>query len=220
MVYSLGGESIRVVRLVNTRVLLVDDDIDFLDVTKILMQQTDPGFEIVVTDSIKGAFSKLEKERFDVIICDYLMPDATGLELLEALRASGDDVGFIIWTGHSTEEVVIKALNLGADYYLLKGPDTKDQFKSIQSTISRIVARKRECGPKMISQEIAGEFIHKLSHDVIGVLQNIMGYTTLLSEDFDKSYLEGIARLTQKLNARMKSAVSAVDSGELNIKQQ
>lgn len=71
---------------------------------------------------------------------------------------------------------------------------------------------------KMIPQDVASEFIHKLSHDVIGVLQNIMGYTTLLNEEFDKSYLEGIGKLTKKLSARMTVAVSDVDSGELNKK--
>jgi len=69
---------------------------------------------------------------------------------------------------------------------------------------------------KKIQQEVASEFIHKLSHDVIGCLQNIMGYTTLLHEEFDKSYLEGIARLAEKLDALMKTAVSEIDRGELN----
>ena len=69
---------------------------------------------------------------------------------------------------------------------------------------------------KMIPQDVASEFIHKLSHDMIGYLQNIMGYTTLLHEEFDKSYLEGIARLAEKLDARMKAAVSEIDTGELN----
>ena len=68
---------------------------------------------------------------------------------------------------------------------------------------------------KMIPQEVASEFIHKLAHDVIGVLQNIMGYTTLLNEEFDKSYLEAIGGLTKKLSVRMTIAVSDIDSGEL-----
>lgn len=68
---------------------------------------------------------------------------------------------------------------------------------------------------KMIPQDVASEFIHKLSHDVIGCLQNIMGYTTLLQEEFDQSYLDGIARLTEKLDARIKTAVSEIDRGEL-----
>lgn len=70
--------------------------------------------------------------------------------------------------------------------------------------------------PETIPQKVVSEFIHKLSHDVIGILQNIMGYATLLNEELDKSHIEGIARLTTKLNARMKTAVSDIDSGELS----
>lgn len=202
----------------NTRVLLVDDDVDLLDISRILLRQTEPTLEIIVADSVKCALQKIEREEFDIIIADYLMPDSTGLDLLEALRSGGDDTGFIIWTGHSSEDVVIKALNLGADHYIIKGPDTKEQFKTIQSTITKILARKECSQMKMIPQKVVGEFIHKLSHDVIGILQNIMGYATLLSDEFDKSYIEGIARLTTKLNARMKTAVLDVDSGELTKK--
>ncbi len=81
-----------------------------------------------------------------------------------------------------------------------------------------VETRENTYPSKMIPQEVASEFIHKLSHDVIGVLQNIMGYTTLLNEDFDKSYLDGIGKLTKKLSARMTSAVSDIDNGELNEK--
>lgn len=202
----------------NTKVLLVDDDVELLDISRLLMHQTSSDFEVVVAESVQKALEILETERFEVIIADYLMSDSTGLDLLEALRSSGDNVPFIIWTGHSNEDVAIKALNLGANHYIVKGTDIKEQFKQIQSTVSKIIARKTEYDTKMIPQEVVGEFIHKLSHDVIGILQNIMGYTTLLNDEFDRSYLEGIGRLTKKLNARMKSAVSDVDSGELNKK--
>ena len=210
----VGCESI-----VTTKVLLVDDNIELLDVSRILMHQTAPNLEIVVADSVRNALEKIEQEKFDVIIADYLMPDSTGLDLLEALRSGGDETCFIIWTGHSSEEVVIKALNMGADHYIVKGIDTKEQFKTIQSTIAKILARKTAHQTHTIPQEVVGEFIHKLSHDVTGILQNIMGYATLLNEDFDKSYLEGITRLTAKLNTRMKTAVSDVDSGELSTKK-
>ena len=81
---------------------------------------------------------------------------------------------------------------------------------------SLVKTGRRTNPPIMIPQEVAEEFIHKLSHDVIGMLQNIMGYTTLLNEGFDKSYLQGIERLTKKLNARMRTAVSDIENDELN----
>ena len=66
------------VRLV-TRVLLVDDDIELLDIARILLNQKDPDLEIVISSSVKEALEKLEKEEFDIIISDYMMPDSSGL---------------------------------------------------------------------------------------------------------------------------------------------
>ena len=199
-----------------TRVLLVDDDIELLDIARILLNQTDPELEIVASSSVKDALEKLEKEEFDIIISDFLMPDHSGLDLLEALRAGGDDIGFVIWTGHSSEDVVIKSLNLGADHYILKGDDYRDQFSTIKDIIQKVVKKKENAGPSMIKQDTASKFIHKLSHDVIGIAQNIMGYATLLEEEDNPEYVKGISRLLNKLNERVKTAVNEVDDGSLN----
>jgi hypothetical protein len=67
----------------------------------------------------------------------------------------------------------------------------------------------------MISETVASEFIHKLSHDITGITHNIMGYATLLEEEKDPDYLEEIARLIEKLNGRVAEAVAAVDDGKL-----
>jgi DNA-binding NtrC family response regulator len=204
-----------VVRLA-TRVLLVDDDIELLDIARILLNQKEPDLEIVVSSSVNDALEKLENEEFDVIISDFLMPDYSGLDMLEALRAGGDDIGFVIWTGHSSEDVVIKSLNLGADYYILKGEDYRDQFSAIKEVIQNVAKKKTIVEPPVIKQDTASKFIHKLSHDIIGVAQNIMGYATLLEEENNPEYIKGISKLLTKLNDRVKSAVSEVDDGVLN----
>ena len=200
-----------------TRVLLVDDDIELLDIARILMDQKTPDIEIVSASSVKEALEKLDEESFDVVISDYLMPDSTGLDLLEALRSAGNSVGFIIWTGQSEEEVAIRALNLGADRYILKSSDYRDQFSLIREIIHDIVQRNedQQRGIPMISAKIVSEFIHKLSHDVTGIAHNIMGYATLLEEGYNQEYLDGIARLIEKLNARIKQSVSIADEGSL-----
>ena len=209
--YYCGG----IDAIMKTRVLLVDDDPEVLDVVRILMQQQTPELEIVTTETVKEALEKLEKEKFDIVIADYLIPDSSGLDLLEAIRSRGNEIIFVIWTGHSQEDIAIRALNLGANYYILKGADLKEQFLTIREIIGKITAKKEDTGTR-IDQKKASEFIHKLSHDITGIVHNIMGYATLLEEEFDKSYIEGIGRLTNKLTTRVKSAVSEIDSGELN----
>jgi DNA-binding NarL/FixJ family response regulator len=199
-----------------TRVLLVDDDIELLDIARILLHQKDPDLEIIVSSSVKEALEKLEKENFDVIISDYLMPDSSGLDLLEALRAAGDDTGFVIWTRHSNEEIVIKSLNLGADHYILKSVDYKDQFSLIRKVIQDVADKRHKGKVPIIMQETASKFIHKLSHDITGITHNIMGYATLLEEEINPDYIKGITRLLSKLSDKVKSAVSQVDDGALN----
>jgi DNA-binding NtrC family response regulator len=201
------------------RVLLVDDNAELLDIARILFQQTDPNLEVVVRKSVKDALETLETEDIDIIISDYLMPDATGLDLLEALRSAGDTTGFIMWTGHSREDVAIKALNLGADYYLLKGTSIKEQFSVIHDIIKKVVDNKyqskREAIVKGIPTAVAGDFIHQLSHDITGILHNIMGYTTLLEEEYDRKYIQGITKLIAKLSDRVKQSVAIIDEEKL-----
>ncbi len=70
----------------------------------------------------------------------------------------------------------------------------------------------------MISEEVVSKFIHKLSHDVRGIVHNIKGYATLLEEENNPKYLDGISRLVMKLSDRIKSAVIEVDEGNLTEK--
>lgn len=198
------------------RVLLVDDDVELLDVARIFLEQEGPDFEIVVSASVKDALTKLEKEEFSVIISDYLMPDSSGLEMLEALRTAGDSTAFVIWTGYSNEEIAIKFLNLGADYYILKRQNYQTQFSVVRDIILKLSKKKSVYKPHMIRQENASKFIHQLSHDITGIAHNILGYTTLLEEETNPDYINGISRLLMKLNGRIKTAVTEIDNGELN----
>ncbi len=70
----------------------------------------------------------------------------------------------------------------------------------------------------MIAEEEVSKFIHKLSHDVRGIANNIMGYATLLEEENNQDYLDGISRLVMKLVDRITIAVAEVDEGNLTEK--
>jgi len=59
------------------------------------------------------------------------MPETNGIDFLKLIRSRDDPIPFILFTGRGREEVVIEALNSGADFYLQKGGDPSSQFKEL-----------------------------------------------------------------------------------------
>lgn len=128
------------------RVLVVDDDEDLLFLAGKFLAKEDDRFELVSANTDQEALQKLEEEEFDAIVCDhYLGPHSmTGLDLLEWVREGNPNIPFIIFTGRSEEIVAIRALNLGADYYLKKGTDEiQDLFGDIAHRIVTEVESRR-----------------------------------------------------------------------------
>ncbi|MFQ5978017.1 MAG: PAS domain S-box protein [Candidatus Heimdallarchaeota archaeon] len=124
------------------RILLVDDDEIFLGITKEFLAEEDPIFEVSTATSAYEALERLEIDHFDAIVCDFQMPGMDGLELLERLRQNANFIPFIIFTGRGREEVAIRALNLGADYYLRKGGDPQSQYAELTHVIRNVLSHR------------------------------------------------------------------------------
>jgi PAS domain S-box-containing protein len=93
--------------------------------------------------SAREAIVLLKKKKYDVIVSDYEMPLVDGIAFLKQLRGEGNTTPFIIFSGKGREEVVIDALNNGADFYIQKGGDPKAQFVELKNQIQHIDQRKR-----------------------------------------------------------------------------
>ena len=124
------------------RVLYVDDEPDLLKIGKIYLEKKG-GFTVETTISANEAFTLIQKEQYDAVISDYQMPERDGIAFLKTLRSSGNTLPFILFTGRGREEIVIQALNEGADFYLQKGGDPKAQFAELSHKIRRAVQQKR-----------------------------------------------------------------------------
>lgn len=123
------------------QVLLVDDERDLLDVTRLFLERGGT-ISVATAISAREALAMLSGVRFDVIVSDFDMPEINGIEFLKRLRNSGDPTPFIIFTGKGREYVVIEALNYGADFYLQKGGDPKAQFAELGNMIVKAHERR------------------------------------------------------------------------------
>ncbi|MBP1927610.1 PAS domain S-box-containing protein [Methanolinea mesophila] len=120
------------------RVLYVDDEPGLLELARLFIEKLG-NFSVDTVESAYGALEKIDIGDYDVIVSDYQMPGMDGLELLKKLRASGDTTPFLIFTGKGREEVVIKAFENGADFYIQKGGDPNAQFAELSHKIRQVM---------------------------------------------------------------------------------
>ncbi|MFA4861480.1 PAS domain S-box protein [Methanoregula sp.] len=122
--------------------LYVDDEPELLEIGRLFLE-TSGEFEVSTVESGDGALAHLERMDFDAIVSDYQMPGMNGIELLKAVRKADTDIPFILFTGRGREEVVIEAINNGADFYLQKGGDPRAQFAELSHKLRQAISRKR-----------------------------------------------------------------------------
>jgi LmbE family N-acetylglucosaminyl deacetylase/ActR/RegA family two-component response regulator len=101
------------------RILLVEDDPDTARfISRVLTARA--GFEVQHAPSPAAALPRIGAERWDLVITDIEMPDMTGIELLEALRAAVPALPVMVITAHATIDNTVGALRGRADEFLRK----------------------------------------------------------------------------------------------------
>ena len=124
------------------RVLYVDDEYDLLEIGKLFLEQTGD-FTVTTALNAPDAIRLLAGEQFDAIVSDYQMPVMDGIQFLIEVRAKFGHVPFILFTGKGREEVVIQAINNGADFYIQKGGEPQAQFAELVHKINKAVGGVR-----------------------------------------------------------------------------
>ena len=124
------------------KVLYVDDEPVLLEIVKIFLEKTKE-FTIDVTTSVNDVLKSEKLKSYDAIVSDYQMPGMDGISFLKYVHTEFGDIPFIIFTGKGKEEVVIAALNNGADFYITKGSDPRFQFDELANNIKKAVKRRQ-----------------------------------------------------------------------------
>jgi len=127
------------------KVLLVDDEADFLDTLSERMR--DRGMDVSTTTSAEDALKKLDAESYDAIVLDLMMPEMDGLELLKAIKKKKPELQVILLTGYATVGKGIEAMKLGAVDFLEKPADLKvltEKIKEAQANKMVIVEKQME----------------------------------------------------------------------------
>ncbi|RLC23759.1 MAG: response regulator [Deltaproteobacteria bacterium] len=105
----------------NMKVLVVDDFATMRRILRNILKQI--GFtNINEADDGKSALKMLKKERFDLVMCDWNMPEMPGIELLKAIRSDEElkDLPFVMVTAEAQKENILEAVKAGVSNYVVK----------------------------------------------------------------------------------------------------
>ncbi|HWQ68168.1 MAG TPA: PAS domain S-box protein [Methanospirillum sp.] len=146
-------------------ILYVDDEPDLLVLGKLFLERT-KNFIVDTSTFAQEALKSSLIPSYDAIVSDYQMPEMDGIAFLRAVREQYGDIPFILFTGRGREEVVIEAINNGADFYLQKGGEPKAQFAELSHKIKQAVRRKQAESAVFSSEARLRSFIETSSEAV------------------------------------------------------
>ncbi len=127
------------------RILIAEDETDLSCAVAAVLEKS--GCEVDTAENGLEALAKAEKNIYDVMLLDIMMPEMDGIEALRSIRGRGDTTPVILLTAKAEVEDRVLGLDSGADDYLPKPFAMKELLARIRS-VSR---RKEEYHPKMIS---------------------------------------------------------------------
>jgi len=115
------------------RILLVDDEIDFLQLLKARLEAN--GYSVVTAMNGKEALEKFKREKPDALILDVMMPEINGLEVLREIRKDDQKIPIFIITAFSNEERFKAANQFNASGFIMKTSDLQSEIDNINVTL-------------------------------------------------------------------------------------
>ncbi|MCF8087751.1 MAG: response regulator [Desulfotignum sp.] len=139
------------------KVLLVDDEKEFLDIMSERMQAR--GMTVKTADSADQAMAMLEKESFDAIVMDFKMPGMDGIQALKNIKTKKPELQIILLTGYATVEKTVEAMKIGATDLLEKPADLEKlaaKIKQAKAEKMLVVEKQTEDKIKDILKRFGG----------------------------------------------------------------
>jgi two-component system, NtrC family, response regulator AtoC len=154
----------------NPTVLIVDDE---KTQREGLRDALEDHYDVYLADSAQAAMDLLERERFDVLLTDFRMPNEDGMKLIARAKSLPKPPICILMTAYGSEELAVEALKRGADDYIPKG---KLQIDELEFRIRRAMRQQNlETENVVLRQQLDKKF----------GLENIVGQSPVMKEIFE-----------------------------------
>ncbi len=115
------------------RILVIDDEISMLELLEIILNKE--GYQVTSAESGQKAFELIEKQVYDLLLCDIKLGDVNGIEVLRKAKEKNSDTIVIMISAYSTTENAVEAMNEGAYDYVPKPFDNEELKHTIKNAL-------------------------------------------------------------------------------------
>jgi diguanylate cyclase (GGDEF)-like protein len=173
--------------MAKARILAVDDQLYFRSFIEDLLSQE--GYEVVTASTGEEALERLERERFEVVVTDLVMPGMDGSALVQRIKEQVPDQEIVVVTGVGDVKTAVEAMKLGATDYQLKPIDRISLCRSLEGLLQR--RRLREEHARLMAENL--EYM-----GVLSLFERAMGlFSTLALEPLCERIVEGLCLETR-----------------------
>ena len=155
------------------RILLIEDEEPIRRVLVRILSEEDAQYKITEAVDGKKGFHLLNKESFDLVLCDIKMPKMDGIEVLQKAKNSKINTPFIMLTGHGNVETAVEAMKLGAYDFISKPPDLNRLLTSVRHALENKSLRSEN---KKLKSKVAQKF------KIIGLSKPIIEMKEIISK--------------------------------------
>ncbi|MDB5262565.1 MAG: sigma-54-dependent Fis family transcriptional regulator [Adhaeribacter sp.] len=117
------------------RFLLVEDDLTFSLILEGFLKNQ--GFEVEVVHRVKDGIKYLTSQTYDLLLIDYRLPDGTGFDIMEAVRARNLPTPIIMMTSFREVGTAVRAMRLGAFDYITKPVNPDELLMVVQEALNK-----------------------------------------------------------------------------------
>ena len=200
------------------KVLIIDDEDAMREVLGLRLSQW--GYRVSRAANAAQGWEQIAHFQPDIVICDVVMPDQSGLELVN--RASGEEIeaAFIMITAHGTVDIAVEAMKNGALDFLTKPLDYKKLLAVLQAAAAERESRlqMRDLGARLEAGGGLGELVGQ-SHEMLQVYGLIRQYAetdaSVLITGESGTGKDLAARTIHQLGSRGSSPFVAVNSAAI-----
>lgn len=181
------------------RILVIDDDkVDRISVRRSL-RSAGLDVEVEESDGCADALSRLAARSYDCVFLDYLLPDGTGLSVIQSARQAGVRCPFVVLTGQGDETTAVELMKAGAADYMPKAQATSERIAQCLRATMRVVRAERDAMRADLERARALD-LERRARDDAEAAQRRLAFlaeaSTLLSSSLDyETTLQNVARL-------------------------